>query len=235
MLRTVSNLYTYLESIITHTFLIVFQSIQWRETWGANYIHDWEEPSILSEMCPHGLSGFDLDGSPILVVPFAGMDMWGLLHTVSKSDIIRMTLKMLEKYLNIAFQQSLKHGPQARQLVVLFDMENFNFKQYTWRPAAEVVISLIKMYEANYPEILKQCYVINGKFLESTNDNILTNCCFLSAPKIFSLAFNIVKKFLAEYTISKIQIFKSDRNKWLPTILSRISKDQLPVCYGNIT
>lgn len=29
--------------------------------------------------------------------------------------------------------------------------------------AAEVVISLIQMYEANYPEILKACYIINGK------------------------------------------------------------------------
>lgn len=28
--------------------------------------------------------------------------------------------------------------------------------------AAEVVISLIKSYEANYPEILKCCYIING-------------------------------------------------------------------------
>lgn len=28
--------------------------------------------------------------------------------------------------------------------------------------AAEAAISLIKMYEANYPEILKCCYIING-------------------------------------------------------------------------
>lgn len=28
--------------------------------------------------------------------------------------------------------------------------------------AGEVVITLIKSYEANYPEILKCCYIING-------------------------------------------------------------------------
>lgn len=28
--------------------------------------------------------------------------------------------------------------------------------------AGEVVISAIQMYEANYPEILKMCYIING-------------------------------------------------------------------------
>lgn len=29
--------------------------------------------------------------------------------------------------------------------------------------AAEVVISLIQMYEANYPEVLKRCFIINSK------------------------------------------------------------------------
>lgn len=35
--------------------------------------------------------------------------------------------------------------------------------------AAEAAISLIKMYEANYPEILKCCYIING------NKRLITN------------------------------------------------------------
>lgn len=91
------------------------------------------------------------------------MDMWGMLHTVSRADFIRSTIKILERYMDIGYEQSKKHGPQARQFVVLFDMAGFNVKQYTWRPAAEVVISLIKNYEANYPEILKCCYIINGK------------------------------------------------------------------------
>lgn len=28
--------------------------------------------------------------------------------------------------------------------------------------AAELTINLLQMYEANYPEILKACYAING-------------------------------------------------------------------------
>lgn len=70
----------------------------------------------------------------VIVVPFAGMDMWGMLHTVSRADFIRSTIKVLEKYMNLAFEQSVKHGPHARQFVVLFDMAGFNVKQYTWRP-----------------------------------------------------------------------------------------------------
>lgn len=67
------------------------------------------------------------------------MDIWGMLHTVSRADFIRSTIKVLETYMNLAFQQSVKHGPQARQFVVLFDMANFNVKQYTWRYILPVI------------------------------------------------------------------------------------------------
>jgi hypothetical protein len=30
--------------------------------------------------------------------------------------------------------------------------------------AGELVVALLQMYEANYPEILKACYIINGKW-----------------------------------------------------------------------
>lgn len=80
------------------------------------------------------MSGFDKEGAPVIVVPFAGMDMWGLLHTVSRGDVIRNTLQVLEKFMKICYEQSKIHGPNAREVVVIFDMEGFNLKQYTWRP-----------------------------------------------------------------------------------------------------
>lgn len=41
-----------------------------------------------------------------------------------------------------------------------------------------------------------------------------------------------MKKFLDEYTISKINIYKSNRNKWLPAIYERIDASNLPAYYG---
>ncbi|XP_029732332.1 SEC14-like protein 2 [Aedes albopictus] len=190
------------------------ESMKFRERWNADEIDKWPTPQILIDLAPHGVSGFDREGSPIIIIPFAGFDIWGLLHTVSRADIVRMTLQALERYMKLAYEQSQKmNNPNCRQFVVIFDMENFNLKQYVWRPASEVVISLIKMYEANYPEILKCCYIIN-------------------APKVFAFAYNMVKKFLGEYTIDKIKIYKSDRNKWLPAILDRCPASQIPKYFG---
>lgn len=133
--------------------------------------------------------------------------------------------------MKIASEQSKTYGnPEARKFVVIFDMENFSMKQYVYRPAAELVINIFRTYSLNYPEILKYCYIINGELFcphEKTKSVGL-----LPAPKIFSFAFGIVKKFLDEYTLSKIKIYKNNQKKWLPVILERISPDHLPACYG---
>ncbi|KAL7307736.1 hypothetical protein TKK_0000410 [Trichogramma kaykai] len=188
-------------------------SLDWRKRWEVDKLSNWEIPPMLVNYLPHGLSGYDKDGAPVIIVPFAGLDLYGILHVVSKREMIKTTVKLLENYLRICREQSEKHGRDASQCTVIFDMENFNLRQYMWRPAGEVVITLIQMYEANYPEILKVCYIIN-------------------APKVFAFAFSIAKKFMNEYTISKIQIYKADPPKWKAALRQVIPEDQLPVHFG---
>ncbi|KAJ8952819.1 hypothetical protein NQ318_008140 [Aromia moschata] len=184
------------------------QSLKWRQQWEVDgALKEWSPPEVVQLFHPSGSSGYDQDKAPVIIVPFAGLDIIGLLHSASRQDLIRITIQFLEKHMALAAETG------ANQVVVIFDMEGFNLRQYAWRPAAEVVISLIQMYEANYPEILKACYIIN-------------------APRVFAIAFNVVKKFLNEYTLGKIQIFKSDPKKWKPAILSNITPENLPKHYG---
>ncbi|CAH1403383.1 unnamed protein product [Nezara viridula] len=189
-------------------------SMKWRESWGVETIQDWPTPEVFKHYYPCGVCGFDKDGSPVVIIPFSGVDIWGMLHSATKADFIKTAIKTLEKTLEIAREKSEIHNTyESTKLVGILDMSEFNLKQFAWRPAAEAVISLIQIYEANYPEILKACYIIN-------------------VPKVFSLAFSVVKNFLNDYTLSKIRIFKSDPNKWKPVLLSHIPPDQLPVIYG---
>lgn len=41
-----------------------------------------------------------------------------------------------------------------------------------------------------------------------------------------------MKKFLDEYTLSKINIYKNNKNKWLPAILERVDAKNLPQYFG---
>lgn len=47
-------------------FLLLFfsQSMKWRERWNVDNILDWKTPQALDEYSPHGISGFDKEGSP---------------------------------------------------------------------------------------------------------------------------------------------------------------------------
>lgn len=49
---------------------------------------------------------------------------------------------------------------------------------------------------------------------------------------MFAFVFNIVKKFLDEYTLSKIHIYKQESNKWLPELLAQVDKSQIPQYFG---
>lgn len=137
--------------------------MKWRQKWGVDELESWEAPAVFQKFIPVGTTGFDKEGSPIIFIPFAGIDIWGLLHSASKHDIIKNTIKLLEGFMRIAYEQSKEHGPEARKFVVIFDMDNFSMKQYAYRPAAELVINTFQMYSNNYPEILKYCYIINGE------------------------------------------------------------------------
>jgi hypothetical protein len=69
---------------------------------------------VFKEFVPFGTTGFDKEGSPIIFVPFAGIDIWGILHSASKHDIIKNTIKLLErKLLNTK---------------LVFELENFCFR-----------------------------------------------------------------------------------------------------------
>lgn len=47
-----------------------------------------------------------------------GLDIWGLLHAVTRTDIIRMVLRHLENYLELARKQAQTHGPNALKVRV---------------------------------------------------------------------------------------------------------------------
>jgi len=74
------------------------------------------------------------------MVPFSGLDIWGLLHAVSKADFIRMTARKLEKYLTESAEILKKAGKPscAPTLIAIMDMDNFSIKPYTWRPGLQL-------------------------------------------------------------------------------------------------
>jgi hypothetical protein len=70
--------------------------MKWREKWGLDTLDEWEPPAVFAKFKPYGTPGFDKDGSVVIIIPFAGVDIWGLLHSATKNDIIKNTIRILE-------------------------------------------------------------------------------------------------------------------------------------------
>ncbi|RXG66346.1 SEC14-like protein 2, partial [Armadillidium vulgare] len=71
--------------------------------------------------------------------------------------------------------------------------------------ALKAVLKFIDVFESNYPEILRCCYIVN-------------------------VAFSIMKPFISEKTLNKIKIY--GKNGWKEELLKVIEADQLPVHWG---
>ena len=76
-----------------------------------------------------------------------------------------------------------------------------------------MALETTKIFEANYPERLKACIIVN-------------------APKIFSILFSLIKPLLTARTMAKLQIHASNAAKWKVALLNNVPADQLPTKYG---
>lgn len=188
------------------------ENLQWRKQYNIDSILDDYEPiEVLKKYYPGGLIGHDKEGCPLWIIPFGYTDIKGLFYSVKKSDFIKHIIQQLEYSAQDMAAQSEKLGKVIEMHSFIFDLENFNLKQIAWKPALDMIIYLVTMYEDNYPEMLKKAYVIN-------------------APKIYPIIYNLVKPFLSEETAKKIHVFGKDN--WKKALLQDIDEDELPLHWG---
>ncbi|XP_047740579.1 SEC14-like protein 2 isoform X2 [Hyalella azteca] len=187
------------------------KSQDWHKELDMDHILEWEAPEVLVKYVPQGCVGFDKFGGTVLIIPHGRVDIRGILMSVTPTEHIKFTVQTIEKCKVMMAEESKRRGYPVCQQTCIFDLEGFSFKDFTWKPALESVIALMQVYEANYPELLRVGYVIN-------------------APKIFTVAFTLVKPFLHEATINKIKIF--GRSGWQEEILQDIDAEVLPKHWG---
>ncbi|XP_030625324.1 SEC14-like protein 2 isoform X3 [Chanos chanos] len=102
-----------------------------------------------------------------------------------------------------------KLGKNVETITLIYDCEGLGMK-HLWKPAVEAYGEILTMFEENYPEGLKRLFLIK-------------------APKLFPIAYNLVKHFLCEETRQKIIVLGAN---WKDVLRKYIDPEQLPVVYG---
>uniref|UniRef100_A0A0P5RR80 Cral/trio domain-containing protein n=1 Tax=Daphnia magna TaxID=35525 RepID=A0A0P5RR80_9CRUS len=192
-------------------------SLEWRRQHKIDTIRDDLKPSeVLTNYVSASLVGRDKTQSPLWITRYGRMDMKGVLRSAKKRDFIMYVVYLVETSIwrVISDSQKYRRSPDTMvQTTVIFDLEGLSMQHITNKQAVDAAIKIIQIYEANYPEYLSRVFVIN-------------------APKVFSIAYPILKPFIHERTRDKIKIFGHDSKQWKAAILAEVDPEELPAAYG---
>ncbi|XP_057675627.1 SEC14-like protein 2 isoform X2 [Corythoichthys intestinalis] len=192
-------------------------------------IEDWMPPEVIARYLSGGMCGHDKEGSPIWYDLVGPLDPKGLLMSASKQDLMRTKIRNIEMLQRECREQSRKLGINVESITLIYDCEGLGFK-HMWKPAIETygevcplsVVSfdpsdgraglsqILTMFEDNYPEALKRVFLIK-------------------APKLFPVAYNLIKHFLCEETRSKLIVLGGN---WQEVLRQHVDASQLPGVYG---
>uniref|UniRef100_A0A3Q1H5B0 SEC14-like lipid binding 7 n=1 Tax=Anabas testudineus TaxID=64144 RepID=A0A3Q1H5B0_ANATE len=172
-------------------------------------ITEWKPPEVIEKFVSGGMCGYDREGSPVWYDVIGPLDPKGLLLSATKQDFLKTKIRHSEMLRLECQRQSEKLGKDVEAITLVYDCEGLGLK-HIWKPAIETYGEVLTMFEDNYPEGLKRVFLIK-------------------APKLFPMAYNLIKHFLCEETRRKICILGSN---WQEVLCKHIDPEQLPVVYG---
>ncbi|NWR66733.1 S14L2 protein, partial [Bucorvus abyssinicus] len=190
---------------------------------------------VIRKYMSGGMCGYDREGNPVWYEIIGPLDAKGLLFSASKQDLLKNKFRDCEVLRHECEKQSQKLGKKIEMVLMVYDCEGLGLK-HLWKPAVDVYSELLTMFEENYPESLKRLFIVKGEF--GPGDPLPPSCVLTPtltppvcppAPKIFPVAYNLVKHLLSEDTRKKVVVLGSD---WKEVLQKYIDPGQIPVEYG---
>lgn len=106
-----------------------------------------------------------------------------------------------------------KNASRITRGLVLVDLENFGTTTHLCPTCLSILSEWIRTMEAHYPRCLNRIVVIN-------------------APRISSIAMNVLRPFMSSGTKGTMKVFGQNKEKWMTFLDERIERDQRTVRYG---
>ncbi|ODN02281.1 SEC14-like protein 2 [Orchesella cincta] len=152
------------------------------------------------------ISGIDNAGGPVVCVP---VGKWDASQEVSCDELVRLALRSLAQIVGVAVKQ-FQDKDIAVQATGIADMKGLGMKHVTHIEGLKATLTMVRYFEANFPEYLRVVFVLN-------------------APYVFSIAWKLVKPLITGTTHEKIKFVYSNYEK---EIAKYVDPDQLPEAYG---
>ncbi|GFU50065.1 SEC14-like protein 4 [Nephila pilipes] len=186
--------------------------IIWRKEMQLDsFLTSYKPPEVLKKHISCNFLCFDKEGCVVRYLDYGQTDMIGLWSSAKKFDVFKYLIHSSEQDFEALKQHSKKIGKVVYQISYIYNFGNLSFANATHRKNIEITPYYLKICQDNYPDRIKNVFIINA------------NC-------YFSLFFSIIKHILSSALLSKIRCYKADG--WKEELLKFIDADDLPAFLG---
>lgn len=182
------------------------KNLQWRKDNNVISYLNYEPPPTIKDNFMFDIGPKDNEGRPVVWVPIGRWMPKPVFDKGLKDECAKFRLFLFETVREAAKLQG------ASQVFVVMGLEHLTYDKIANLETMHLLYSSLKELEANYPEILKTCIVVN-------------------APWIFPMAYNFFKPIFSRRTLNKLKVFDSDKSKWLPALLEYMPMSSVPAEY----
>eukprot|EP00730_Choanoeca_flexa_P016161 TRINITY_DN7582_c0_g1_i1.p1 TRINITY_DN7582_c0_g1~~TRINITY_DN7582_c0_g1_i1.p1 ORF type:complete len:457 (+),score=118.75 TRINITY_DN7582_c0_g1_i1:84-1454(+) len=177
-----------------------------------DFVPGYEATPTAKKAWCHGWFGLDREGHPVYHQAIGNIDPSGLLKAAHPLNILQLELGNGEAA-NVMYEWLSEHRQELiTQTTMIFDLQNLGWKHLN-RGFIGLFTSNIDNFETLYPETLKRILIIN-------------------APRIFEYALTFVKPFLAEATLGKFVVVRTNPEAVYAKLVEYIEPRYIPERYG---
>jgi len=186
---------------------------EWRKTFGVDDIvknFDFKENAEVSKYYPQYYHKMDKDGRPIYIQRLGLLDIKALYSITTPERQLHSLVYEYEKCFNERLPAcSAVCGHPVETFCTILDLKNVSLSNFY--SVKDYISQASSIGQDRYPETMGKFYIIN-------------------APWAFAAVWAVIKPWLDEVTVNKINILKS--SEYQAKLLSQIDKENLPVEFG---
>jgi hypothetical protein len=199
---------------VAAAFEMLKANLAWREAERVDTIHEWfpktEEGRKLLSFFPNQPFGV-ARGVPLVLEHMTLLDPAEVFETFTLAHLVQLHIYLVERDLRSMYELSCASGKAVTELIVVENMKGLGFR-HLGSQVMDMMKALLAVDQANYPELLHAMLIIN-------------------APSIVQIGFRLLRPFIDEVTLSKIQIHGAGW-KTAESFLAIVPVDVLPPEWG---
>jgi len=196
--------------------LMIRNHYKWREENKIDFLLADPPENYFVQNYRYWLNGEDKNARPVLCIAMGEWDVRKVVDDNRVPEFIDYMNRMYERVVENIKSSNARRKPgeeAVTQFVCIVDWDGFTGRQTASLKAMQAMLNSAMVYEAHYPEILGQGFFIN------TNP-------------FFQIFFALMKPILAPRTLSKLELYGTNRSEWEPIVRNVVEEHQIPRQFG---